>query len=938
MQVPTSTYRNLLGVAALMGSIAWGPSQLVAQQRDTIPSLAYFQGIEQLYEGDYRDAERIFRRELRGAIKTVAARWIDSICYHAMLGEVYYHQGRNREALEEFNNACGMFLQYPKWMLRVKFTAEPRASASLTRRALPWGRRGRQFALAQLPSSMLIGMGQLDNREAVNRGGVIRQAQYWKVNVVEVVRSTALAIRRRNELLGPLGEYDATSRALVTALSRGGAPPNHWSGAWIDLQLGLALVGTGETKQALPRLERATLLAGKFDHALTCVALAEQGRLHLEAGNTRAAANALAEASYLAFYYEDFGTIDKAFRWGTLNRLVGTPEGVNPMLEPAAAWARRKRLDHLFVRVSLALAEERMTLGNWEGAQVALNASQARLRNARAGLLGIGSQYLEARMQYHVRRDSAPAVLAQAVENQIVVSKRNLQIGLTNAMFDSQQLSARKAVGIYQKLLADPSPEDAVFRPLETLAVMKTPHDGAFNRWLDAILSRKDTVTAMEVTDLAKRHRYQSTLAWGGRLAALRGVLEPASGIESPEVKQNRTNLLLRYPAYDQAQKQGRQLANQLRQQWQPDMEGDARQQLARVWKQWSTNLSWREAMLRDIGLERVVAASTFPPLVGVKELKTRLQPGEALLVFHNTPSGMLGFLFTAKAHTHWNLGPANRLGGLLAKFLRDLGNHDANRQLTPEELASTDYLNTGKKLFAALLKGSSIDLASTRELIVVPDHLIWYVPLGALPVEIKGPVETEGSTGPLVSLTRVRYAPTIGLGVGQTSQPQRRRIQRTGFVVGDMVPGDNDDQRSASLESLRNATRGPFDLQAPQPVPTPLVGSLLDTLVVLADIETGSGGPLAWSPLPLGRGNQSSLGHWLALPQFGPRGHHIYKTVWTPSTGENYSAHMMNERKQSNLISTRSVFTKSKERRKRRKTVTKFTLKYGEVDTWKMV
>jgi len=363
MQTITSIIRSTLYVAALLGLTSLGLSRAMAQLRDTIPSLAYFQGIEELYEGDYRDAERIFRRELRGAIKTVAARWIDSICYHAMLGEVYYHQGRNREALEQFNNACGMFLQYPKWMLRVKFTSDPRVNASLTRRQLPWGRRGRQFALAQLPSSMLIGLGRLDNREAAQRGGVIQQAQYWRVNVVEIVRTTALAIRRRNELLGPLGAYDATSQALVTALSRGGAPPNHWSGAWIDLQLGLAQVGTGEIKQALPRLERATLLAGKFDHALTCVALAEQGRLLSEAGNTNAAAIALAEASYLAFYYEDFGIIDEAFRLGTLNRLAGSPEGVNQMLEPAAAWARRRRLDHLFARISLALAEERRASG-----------------------------------------------------------------------------------------------------------------------------------------------------------------------------------------------------------------------------------------------------------------------------------------------------------------------------------------------------------------------------------------------------------------------------------------------------------------------------------------------------------------------------------------------------------------------------------------------
>lgn len=858
---PVRCYLLAAGLLALAASL---PSRAVAQQTDTIPSIAYFGAVELLYEGDYRDAERVFRRELRGAIKTVDSRWIDSICYHAMLGEVYYHQGRNAEALAQFNYACGMFLQYPKWMLRVQFTTDPRISTSLTRRPLPWGTRGRQFALCQLPTSMLIGLGTLDNREAASRGGVIRQAQYWKVDVVEVVRATTLAIRRRNELLGPLGAHDSTSRNLVLALSRGGAPPNHWSGAWIDLQLGLAQVGVGETKQAMQWLNRSLLLAGKFDHALTCVALLEQGRLQMESGNMQAAASALAEASYLAFFYEDYGIIDDAFRWGTINRLVGAPGGVNPELEPAAIWARRKRLSHVFARISMAIAEELMSAGNWNDAQKALVAGQSRLRDARAGLLGNWSLYLDARLQFQAGRDSARATLARAVQNQIRTSYRNLQIGLTNDLFDSQQLSARKAVGIYQQLLADPTAADMVFRPLESLAVMKTVHQAAFDRWLIGLLSKKDTVTALEVTDLAKRRRFRQALAWGGRLAALRDVLEGDKAATTPQAQQQRSDLLLRFPAYDQLQKQGRQLASQLRAEWWPDPENQAQQQTARVWKQWSHNLAEREAMLRSIGLTRVAVDASFPPRISIKELKRRLQPGQALLVFHNTQSDLYGFLFTAKAHTQWSLGPANRLAGLLSKFLRDLGNYDANRMLTPKELASTDYQTSGSKLYTALLKGSSIDPGAIRELIVVPDHLIWYVPLDALPVE-------DGDrTTSMISLTPVRYAPTIGLAM--SGDAPARRVQRTGIAVGDMVPGNTDDEHEAFVESLRAVVAGPMDLQSQPPVPSALVGSLLDTLLVLREIETDSSQPLAWSPLQRGRGGQGMLGEWLTLPQFGPQ------------------------------------------------------------------
>ena len=77
-------------------------------------------------------------------------------------------------------------------------------------------------------------------------------------------------------------------------------------------------------------------------------------------------------------------------------------------------------------------------------------------------------------------------------------------------------------------------------------------------------------------------------------------------------------------------------------------------------------------------------------------------------------------------------------------------------------------------------------------------------------------------------------------------------------------------------------------------------------------------------------------------------RSHHIYKTVWTRGHDEREEA------KQFDIYAV-GVYKKSKDRRKcqwhmcqsnshfyfkksMRKTVPKFTLKYGEVDSWKMV
>ena len=63
-----------------------------------MPDPGYYIAVNEFYAGQYRDAERVFRRMTRTGMQAAQARWIDSICYNSMLGEVLYQQGRNAEA------------------------------------------------------------------------------------------------------------------------------------------------------------------------------------------------------------------------------------------------------------------------------------------------------------------------------------------------------------------------------------------------------------------------------------------------------------------------------------------------------------------------------------------------------------------------------------------------------------------------------------------------------------------------------------------------------------------------------------------------------------------------------------------------------------------------------------------------------------------------
>jgi len=859
-----------LAVAGLLGPTL-AISLATAQQgqqlvRDSIPSRIYFKGIEELYRGEYRDAQRVFQREVRGSIKIgVTRRWIDAICYHSMLGETYYHQGQPALALEQFDQACSMLLLYPNWLLRVEFRP-PEPDTNRLNRPPPWGTAGREFTLGRFPRQMLIRHGELRSTErAIQQGGgVITQLQFWRVNVVEIIRATALAIRRRNELLGPLGPYDSISNALVTALSRGGAPPNHWSGAWVDLQLGLAYAGQGKSDLALKRLLRAERVAGQYDHPLTCVALLEMGRLRMAAGDLDAAKQLLAGAATSAFFYDDVGVIDESFRLHSICELAGGSEGVNPALESARTWARQKRYDHVFARLCFELAEQWMAVGDWQSASNELKAGQSRLRDAGPGLLGNLSRFLQGRLLQAEGHESARDVLLEAVAEHVGMSAHNYQLVLTNSRFDQRQLENRSAPKVYQALLGDPNPVDLVFWPLETLAILKTPHHAAFDRWLSAI-SPKNIGAALEICDLAKRHRYLQSLPWGGRLAALRSALEAPDSLLTQHARGQRNELLLRFPEYVEARKLGGELEASLRIDWKAGLDTREERDLVKVWRRWAANLDDREHMLGRMGALRVPADIQFPPVVATTDWQARLQPGQAVLAFHDTASALHGFLLTAKSATRWNCGPSGQLTSRLQAFLRDLGNYDANHELSATELVSEDWHESGKKLFEALLKDSSIDPAAMTDLLIIPDGLSWYVPWGALPVQ------TETGMKPLIAISRLRLAPTVGLAFGPHAP--LRRVQRSGIAGGNILPGDTDAQREESLARLRDSLENPFDLPKHFPIPNPIPSSLLETLVVLDEVELDLADPLQWSPIPEGRGAQgTSLSYWFRLPHFGPQ------------------------------------------------------------------
>ncbi|MGE3244576.1 MAG: hypothetical protein AB7I57_26170, partial [Pirellulales bacterium] len=652
-------------IAAVLAAVLLFDVHAARAQVDTMPDPGYYIAVNEYYAGQYRDAERVFRRLTRSGVQAAQARWIDTICYQAMLGEVLYQEGRNAEALAAFDQACLMLLAYPDFLRSVQFD-DPRPEPNPTRSVAPWGAPSRPVRLGTYPRAMSIAVGSLTGAAtAMRQGGTFLQAQYWRLNVAEVIRTAALAMRRRNELLGPLGKHDKISKELATVMSRSNLSlSNHWSQAWTQLLSGIAKAGVGDADEAKTRLERSVIVGGTYDHPLTGVALLELGKLSMAAGDHKAAAQLFFDASAAGFAYDDLDVVTESLRLGWVNFLAGGgaggggAAGLYGPLEPAANWAQANRLWHVAVTLRLAQAENLLRAGNLAAAATIVEDTGRRLGNMREARLGLQQMFLQATVQIGRNQvEPATASLNRALAGQRMASIKNFQILRATELYEAGDLTARVAPDVFRPLLSDPRPADWTQRLFDTLAVASSPHGPAFDRWFMAAMERKDVPQALEVAERSKRARFLETLPLGGRLLALRSVLEAPQAELGNEATIERQQLLANFPAYGPLASAAAKLGQEMRATTLKQESGAEGQKLTAALDAWSKNVAAREDVLLAMALSPVPARQIFPPLRTTEELQQSLGEGQALVVFHAAGGHLFGFLVSRQAAHTWQVG-----------------------------------------------------------------------------------------------------------------------------------------------------------------------------------------------------------------------------------------------------------------------------------------
>jgi tetratricopeptide (TPR) repeat protein len=881
--------RNLGGLLALLALAVGSPASVQAQfgATKTVPSPAHFQAIGGLNAGQINDAGELFQRAYRSAIKSPTTHWIDSIAYHTMMGECHYQMGNLAEALEQYNAALELYNRFPNWMLDVSWPPAGIRQENLGKiRQVPWGPRRRATPIGAFPETVSIQQGRIDNNAVVQQGGLIQQAVQYPIIPQEIVRCTALALRRRMELLGPAGPLDRLNRDTMNQLIGPVAPQGHWTESWRQLLLGLSYMTAGNTAQAQAALQRSLLADGQFDHPLTAVGLFELGRLEMQAGQFDKALEFFHEASCLAYQFDDYGLIEECMRSGALAHMLANKPGVYAPLVRCLDWAGRntREVRALAVSVGTQLAESQINVGDLNSA--AANLENAQRNMARSdlamGRVGAALSFVSATFNYRkgdVRAGDADFAAALAYQQgrspkhtNARLARRNgpaslwlFHIQLADSKFRSGDLSSpRDALLLYQMVLREPTAADWRSSPLESMTVLMTPHAASIENWFETAMTRKEYPAALEISDLARRHRFFNTLTRGGRLVALRWVLEAPDVALSQDARLQRQALLAAFPAYQQLATQAKQLRDQLKAL--PSLPTD-RDQVAgqeKLFEQLAAVHLNQELILRQMSVARLPCEMSFPPRRRVEEIQASLGPNKAMLAFYQTQQRMYGFYVNGSDLVVWDVGPPQAVSDRARGMLREMGHIEGNRALALNQLERDEWKKPATELMAAMTPPGRT-LLPVEELIIVPDGAMWYVPFEALPAP-----RIENSP-PLITQTRIRLAPTTGLAVPDGRRPNP--LPKTLVTAGQLYTKEPDGQTARAATRLADELPGATSSAVQQiSGPTWLFTTLFDRIVTLHDLSTREA-PYAFNPIApvTSRGSSDSLNQWMTLPLAAP-------------------------------------------------------------------
>jgi hypothetical protein len=306
-----------------------------------------------------------------------------------------------------------------------------------------------------------------------------------------------------------------------------------------------------------------------------------------------------------------------------------------------------------------------------------------------------------------------------------MASHRLYQVAGTDRV--AKTISPRLALALYAKVMAETTATEWSIDPLDGLAVLSTPKSDSFDNWFEIALSEKHHEEAVEITELARRHRFFSSLPLGGRTMALRWILEGPDDVLTDSAAARRQDLMARYPKYAELSKRAAQLRDTLKREPLAPTEQAAQQKQRDLLGQLAAVSQQQEVILHEMAVRREPSEFLFPPIRRYKDLIAALPKGSAMWIFYATRQNLYAFMVTSEQYDYWRVADGAKLSKELSLLLREMGNYGQNNEITGAQLKSDAWRKHAREIETLLMRGSKADLSAIdEELIVVPEGPLW--------------------------------------------------------------------------------------------------------------------------------------------------------------------------------------------------------------------
>jgi hypothetical protein len=782
-----------------------------------------------------------------------------------MMGECFWMQGRIGLALEQYDAALAVSVQCSKWTSML--VTKPNGKSELRSRDIDWGgdtRRGADFwnpsELAQIP---------LGGNEAILEltADAAATGRLMAIDATEILRCQALALRRRNYLLGELTGLNPISPALPQAFAvPQDTPLNESIKTSIALCRALAKLPLENGPPSYAEIKSLISLPTGQDHNLSAIALLTLCDLAISKNDLKMAEGFALEASLIAAHAGQMEHLDEAIElWSKciVHSDVELPAVMKTLQQVAKFGVERRRL--IGIRSQVELVRQLSMRGETVAMKKQAAVARSMLLSKQVLLPKVDAlvEYATARTAFF---DGDVATGIQKLDEALIpfMGDSNLDVGspmlyqlrLLTRLLGQGIVPDEKGIPLLRNYLESSSAGTWRTHVLEQLAYQTAAKADSLSLLVQKTLAGQDDVAKVAVADLLFSERFRQESVLNGRLLEFRFLTHAQPNRFSDSVRnevlafQKKLGNTIQNAAQIRSLTSNFTLPNKL----------DTRRWSEEDNKKWESakKLSVaQESLLWGHAISPLHVPVSFPPRWDGKAFDAALKPDDAVLLFLANENSITALMRVNGNWSSWTVGQDSNWRAKLQDVLLSVRNGLSATQ-TPLETALDDF----RKVLIPDLKWNQ--LLECSRWVVVPDDDLWLFPFELL---------QEGSSAtktPVIANHPITYLPTLGaaqlLMQSKPSQDRATAIQTPGFLAT-----KPDLQKNVASRIAGMATTSVVDTSAVQ---TAIPSRLLKIVspVVVSFMKTSWSNP---NNIVLGIDsilNESTLAGWNQLPWGAPK------------------------------------------------------------------